>query len=529
MPSCRTSSNCQLTPLSVFNFLLFDQKESDSAKMVVSIGAENTDLLIVHRDSLWSRCLPIAGNDFTRAIQRAFSTNFENAEQLKRNAHKSPHAKKIYEAMTPVLRGLVNEIQRSIGFYKSVKPSVAITDLVPMGNAFKVQGMGKFLAGRLNLAVKRIESLSSFDVDRAKGLDLFQANTGTFANVLGLVVQGCGLAKISSSLLPEEIVRRKLMEKKKPFAFATAAVFLAMVAVLFLRSSAIAGIIASKKPFFSGLETVVRVAAKQKSDYESAINVSSMKKEINGLVRLYVGRAKWIPMLKRILKHFPDEPKNTVWVTGVKASMVGEADELTVEGFGRSAGGGLDMGIPMGMSMGPGMMGPGMMGARGSAGVRSKKDAAEFILNCRSDMELEDVQNIIAGMKKDPLFFDKKGNTTVELVGDRLDWGSGKVKIDTRTGRRVGARGFGVGQPGGAGMGPSMDAMMLGMGATGPGMGLGQPGLVGEREEESEFIEERWLGKFQIRLSIRPAEIAIKIRPRESGPETEVPEGGVGQ
>ena len=59
----------QAAPLALYNALQFDGLcGGGEAVAILDIGAQNTDLLVVEGDSLWTRNIPIGGNNFTDAM-----------------------------------------------------------------------------------------------------------------------------------------------------------------------------------------------------------------------------------------------------------------------------------------------------------------------------------------------------------------------------------------------------------------------------------------------------------------------------
>ncbi|GAI58823.1 unnamed protein product, partial [marine sediment metagenome] len=85
-----TVSYVQMAPMALYNYVLYDRADLGSsgnqAIVVLDIGAENTDLVVCTRSTVWQRCVPMGGNAFTNAIAEAFKINFEKAEKLKRTA-----------------------------------------------------------------------------------------------------------------------------------------------------------------------------------------------------------------------------------------------------------------------------------------------------------------------------------------------------------------------------------------------------------------------------------------------------------
>ena len=71
----------QMAPMALYNYILYDRPElcrSDKqAVVVLNIGAENTDLVVCTKSTVWQRNIPMGGNAFTRAIADTFKLNFQ--------------------------------------------------------------------------------------------------------------------------------------------------------------------------------------------------------------------------------------------------------------------------------------------------------------------------------------------------------------------------------------------------------------------------------------------------------------------
>jgi type IV pilus assembly protein PilM len=95
-----TVSYVQMAPMALYNYALYDRSElarsDNQATVIVDIGAENTDLVVCTRTTVWQRCIPMGGNAFTRAIADAFKLNFEKAEKLKCTAAMSKYARQVF-------------------------------------------------------------------------------------------------------------------------------------------------------------------------------------------------------------------------------------------------------------------------------------------------------------------------------------------------------------------------------------------------------------------------------------------------
>jgi len=219
----------QASPLALYNFLAFDDPPTEGATVILDVGAQNTDLVIVRPNGVWTRNIPLGGNNFTEALARSFKLSFSKAESLKQTAATSKYARQIFQAMRPVFADLVAEIQRSLGYYNSTHRDVQLTRVVGMGNAFKLPGLQKYLQQNLQIEVDRLSGFKKLQLGPGVNASVFSEHVMSLGVAYGLAVQGLGLASINSSLLPVEVVRSLVWRRKKPW-FAAAAAVLALAA-----------------------------------------------------------------------------------------------------------------------------------------------------------------------------------------------------------------------------------------------------------------------------------------------------------
>ncbi len=219
----------QMAPVALYNFLRYDRKPSGGATILLDVGAENTNLVIADGERVWIRNVPLGGNNFTQALCKEFKLQFSKAENLKRHAAESKHAKQVFQAMRPVFGDLLTEIQRSIGYYTSLHRDSRIERIVALGNAFRLPGLTKFLSQNLGVEVAKVEGFETLADAEALSAPLFRENVLSFGVAFGLALQGLGVAQIGTSLLPPEILSAKIMKRKRPFFVAAGVALLAAV------------------------------------------------------------------------------------------------------------------------------------------------------------------------------------------------------------------------------------------------------------------------------------------------------------
>ena len=221
----------QMAPVALYNYLRYDKKEGGGATILIDVGAENTNLVIADGERVWIRNIPLGGNNFTQALAKELKLTFSKAENLKRHAAESKHARQVFQAMRPVFGDLLTEVQRSIGYYTGLHRDSRIERVVAMGGTFRLAGLAKFLSQNIGVEVTKVEHFTSLADAEALSAPLFKENVLSFGVPFGLAIQGLGLGSIQTSLLPPEILSAKVMRRKRPYlAVAGAAVVAAIVA-----------------------------------------------------------------------------------------------------------------------------------------------------------------------------------------------------------------------------------------------------------------------------------------------------------
>lgn len=225
-----------LSPLAVFNAMSYDMGLDDDSPGVIfmDIGTSSTDVIIVEEGNLWLRTLPKGGSNFTEALVRAFKLSNAKAEKLKREAGTSKYARQIIQAMRPVFADLVQEMQRSLGYYQSINRDTDVSRLVGVGSTFRLPGMQKFLKQQLQMDVTRPEGFERLEVDNKIAAD-FSQHALSMVTSYGLAVQGLGLARVEANIMPQQVLKQRNWRAKQPWFIAAAALFVAASTAAYIK------------------------------------------------------------------------------------------------------------------------------------------------------------------------------------------------------------------------------------------------------------------------------------------------------
>jgi type IV pilus assembly protein PilM len=221
----------QLSPLAVYNAAAYDNMSDDKGAVLVDMGADHTDLVVIERGLIWMRSINIGGSHFTDALSKSFKRPFDKAEELKKNALQSKYQKQIFQAMRPVFADLVADIQRSIGHYSSSHRESHLDLVIGMGNPFRLPNLQKYLQQELKMDVVRLDNFKRANAE-PKTAAALNDNILSLTAAYGLAIQGLGLAAIDTNLLPVEIARKMMWKRKTPWFVAATALIVLGVASL---------------------------------------------------------------------------------------------------------------------------------------------------------------------------------------------------------------------------------------------------------------------------------------------------------
>ena len=236
----------QLAPISVLNAVVhaelgplgpleeYDPDDPQESVVILSMGTDTTDLVITNGYKVWQRSVPLGGNHFTKQLTKELKLTFGQAEHLKRNSREAEDPKKIFQAMRSVFNDMVTEVQRSIGFFQSLNRTAKIGRIVALGNAFKLPGLEQYLEKNLGHKVKVIQGFEKLTGTAVLNAPAFKDNASSFGVCYGLCLQGLTKSKLLTNLVPRELIRARLIRRKKPWVLAGTSLMLAGMALSFL-------------------------------------------------------------------------------------------------------------------------------------------------------------------------------------------------------------------------------------------------------------------------------------------------------
>ena len=162
-----------IDPLVLINtyMALHSEKEQGTVALIY-IGAQSSVLSIYRPGSLFfTRDIHIAGNAFSKKIQKEWNISYQQAEAVKRGSIpdelSSLHPEELQSLLKPVMNELINEIRRSLVYYDNQTGKRGFSRLVLTGGGALLEGIPEVLSNELGLDVEFLDPFKRLHVDEA--------------------------------------------------------------------------------------------------------------------------------------------------------------------------------------------------------------------------------------------------------------------------------------------------------------------------------------------------------------------------
>lgn len=221
----------------LFHLLNQQIPQQNQATLVLDLGAKTTNIIIIEKQNLWFRTVPLGGELITRAISQEFNLGLTEAETLKKEKgcillETSPVSdsttKKISSCIVKSITRLTGEIARSLEVYCSSFNSLGIRRILLTGGTSRLRNIDKFLAKKFRVDAESLDVAKGFNMMPQIKDDKISRDTPSLGVALGLGLQGLGLGKFILSLLPQEVAKKQQWKKRQVYVvvLATLALFL---------------------------------------------------------------------------------------------------------------------------------------------------------------------------------------------------------------------------------------------------------------------------------------------------------------
>jgi type IV pilus assembly protein PilM len=302
-------------PFALYNTLWFN--DGFDNVIILDIGAKTTNIIISREGIVWTRSLPIAGDDITKAIAEGLNVSFEVAEERKKKEgivlaeEKENPSSNLSNFITSVLTDLLTEVSRSIGYYKSQFDGAPFSGMLLTGGTSKLKNIDKFFEKNLKLKTYTCDFFKKIKPKTGllKGdLSRYQHRLGT---ALGLALRAVIEPAISVNLIPPQLLRIKALKRKRKYIFGSGV--LAIAFMLILNNQ----LIQKNKKIEEQLAEINAVLSEyqnfEKKIERVKLEIEPIEKRVSFFESLAQEKAFWLDMLSEITSTLDKD----TWLTDI--------------------------------------------------------------------------------------------------------------------------------------------------------------------------------------------------------------------
>ena len=331
-----------VAPMALYNAVRYNYDNLPPCTLVVDIGARSTDLIFLEAGRIFSRSVPVAGNQITQLIMNEFGISFDDAGALKKahayvafgGAYEGPQSEtvdKVSKSVRSMMTRLHQELNRSINFYRSQQGGQQPALLLLTGGSSVIPYTDTFLREKLNVETDYFNPFNNVAVSEQIPADQVGAHACEMGQLVGLALRQMHTCPIEINLLPPKAEEDKKFKRKQPiFAMAAAAALMALMVWIsfYSRMAGVADDIRSRIDARVG-----ELSGVEKNLKQVEASVADVEGKISELTSLEARRGVWRSLLGSISAPLPDG----MWLTRVRPLSALPGAAAPAEGAGSSA------------------------------------------------------------------------------------------------------------------------------------------------------------------------------------------------
>ena len=312
-----------VAPMALYNAVRYNYDNLPECTLVVDIGARSTDLIFIEAGRIFSRNVPVAGNQITQLIMSEFAVSFDDAEALKKahayvafgGAYEGPQSEtvdKVSKSVRSMMTRLHQELNRSINFYRSQQGGQQPSLLLLTGGSSVIPYTDTFLCEKLQIETDYFNPFNNVAVAEQIPAEQIGAHACEMGPLVGLALRQLHTCPIEVNLLPPQMEEVKKFRRKQPL-FALAAVAVLLTLIVWIAFYARMGAVANT--YHAQIEQRVRELTQEERRLLAVENeVGQVEGRINKLVQLQTRRGVWRSLLDDISAPLP----SGMWLSRIR-------------------------------------------------------------------------------------------------------------------------------------------------------------------------------------------------------------------
>lgn len=169
-------------------------QEGGEVVAIIDSGARTTNISVLKYGVLmFTRNIPIAGNQITQAIMSTLKNDFEQAENIKIQEAEVIVGEGVTNEISEVVKNTIDdltiEIRRSFDYFKAQSREPLIHKIILSGGSANLKGFSAYLSNELGVDVYMGNPLEGINVT-VPNTDMLYSNLQQFTVAIGLALRG---------------------------------------------------------------------------------------------------------------------------------------------------------------------------------------------------------------------------------------------------------------------------------------------------------------------------------------------------
>ncbi len=271
---------------------------------LLEIGANSSNLIIIHREKFLVRSLTVSGNTITTNISDIEGVPFPEAEKIKKETGTEN------KTIVSILDSLHTELQNSIDYWRFTLKGPELENLFICGGTSLLKGLKEYLEEKGRIPVYYFKPFESIEV--VPEYDYLKQRDVELVTAIGIGLRKIMPLFININFLPEEIERIREFRANRPYIYLSVimAGMLSITPLLFYNQDRL---------MLEGILREIEVSLNQYEKYKPEIE--KLEKEINeingkiGIVKGILDKKNiW---LKRVLTIGETLPSSKIYITSI--------------------------------------------------------------------------------------------------------------------------------------------------------------------------------------------------------------------
>jgi type IV pilus assembly protein PilM len=229
------TSIVDVAPMALYNAFRYNYRDISGCSLLIDIGARTTNLLFIEPEKLFCRSVPIGGSSITSAIAKEFNEPFAAAEARKKrdgfarliSADAEPESvRRVSKIVGGTVARLQAEVMRSISHYRGQQQGNAPQRIFLAGGCAGTPCLREVLHEEFKLPVELFNPLRNVAIADSASVSEIVNSAHLLGEPVGLALRAAGDCPMKLNLRPASVLRRHVLEKRRPSLIAAAACFI---------------------------------------------------------------------------------------------------------------------------------------------------------------------------------------------------------------------------------------------------------------------------------------------------------------